>query len=113
MGRCDVKANPEIQVLFGLGLILYALVTLVCAIGFPKYLDNPFLRPRWWGFGPRATRLAVVFGSGVWLTIGGFVLGNAFDVISATMKQLLFLSLVLFLIAAGIAQFATSDKDEP
>jgi len=108
-----MKANPEIQVLFGLGLILYTLVTLVCAIAFPKYLDNPFLRPRWWGFGPRATRLAVVFGSGFWLTIGGFVVGNAFDVITATMKQLLFLLLVLFLVAAGIAQFATSEKDEP
>ena len=108
-----MKANPEIQVLFGLGLILYTLVTLVCAIGFPKYLDNPFLRPRWWGFGPRATRLAVVFGSGVWLTIGAFLVGNAIDMLSPAMNRLFFPLLVLFLVAAGIAQFATSDKDEP
>ncbi|MFC3715963.1 hypothetical protein ACFONC_07360, partial [Luteimonas soli] len=109
LGR--MKASPEIQALIGIGFMVYALVTIYAAIWRPKLLNNPFLRPRWWGFGPRASRAAAGVGSGAWLTIGAFVLGNALGILPRSASNLTFLLIFLFLIGAVIAQAFSAGDD--
>src|SRR5687768_8594467 len=106
-----MKAPPEIQALFGIGLMAYALVTLGAAIWCPKLLDNPLLRPRWWGSGPRASRAAAGFGSGVWLTIGILLVGNALNVLPPAANNLVLPVLGFFFAAAVIAQLTSGGND--
>jgi hypothetical protein len=106
-----MKASPEIQALFGIGIMVYALVMLGAAIWWPKLLNNPLLRPRWWGFGPRASRAAAGIGSGFWLTIGMFLLGNALNILSRSASGWVLLLMGAFLVAAVVAQPIASGKN--
>lgn len=107
-----MKASPEIQALVGCFFIVYALIAFFAAIWRPKLLDHALMRPRWWGFGPRATRAAVAFGSGFWSTVGVWLLGGALGILPADANKSAFWLLIVFFIAAGLAQLVASDDEE-
>ncbi len=106
-----MKASPEIEALFGLCLAIYASVTITAAIWRPKLLDHGLLRPRWWGYGPRAGRVAAGLGSGVWLTIGLALLGKAFHVLPANSGKMIFIAVMFFFAAAVLADVLRRSKD--
>ena len=99
----------EFQALFGLGLTMYALVSLYAILWRPKMLSNPILRPRWFGFGPKASRAAAGFGSFGWLTIGIFALGHAFDALPYKANAIAVVLILFFATAAVIAQLTSGD----
>ena len=72
-----MKAPPEVELVFGIGLSVYSLVMLWSASYRPKLLDRWWLRPRWEGTGPRAGRVGAAFGAAVWLCVGVFVIHHA------------------------------------
>ena len=106
-----MKASPEVQALIGAGLVIYALVTLGAAIFWPKALENPFLRPRWWGFGPRASRAASGVGSGFWLLIGFLLLAGVFNVLPQSLSPYVFPLIVLLFVATVVAQLVSTRKN--
>ena len=106
-----MQASPELEALFGLCLAIYASVTVVAAIWRPKLLDHGLLRPRWWGYGPRAGRAAAAFGSGVWLTIGLALLGKTFQVLPANSGKIVLAAVMFFFVAAVVADLLRISKD--
>jgi hypothetical protein len=69
-----MKASPEAGAIFGVVLCAYAIVTASVAVSRPKLLNHWAFRPKWWGFGPRASPFAAAVGSGVWFCIGLFLI---------------------------------------
>jgi hypothetical protein len=106
-----MKVSPEVQALFGLCLIIYALVIIFAAMWRPKWLENRFLLQRWWGFGPKANRCAAGLGSGVWISIGAFLLGDAFDLITRGTSYWVFALILIFFVSSVIAQLAGGRND--
>ena len=75
-----MKVSPEVEAVVGMVFIAFSVATIVVAVWYPKHLDHPFIRPRWFGAGgPRAGRFGSVVGSIFWLAIGVLLVIQAFQ----------------------------------
>ena len=106
-----MRVSAEIQALVAVGLVVYGTVALYAAIWRPKLLDNPLVRPRWWGFGPKASRPASGFAAGAWIVLGFFGQGHAFGILPSGSNGWVLLLIVLLLAGAVIAQLASGRGD--
>ena len=102
---------PALEAFIGFGFLAYGSATLFAAIWRPKLLGHLLLRPRWWGFGARATHIASGLGSGAHLVIGSFLVAQAFGVWPTTLTGGAVALMLLFAASAGIAQLLSSRDD--
>jgi hypothetical protein len=103
--------SPAFAALIGLGFLAYGSAILFAALWRPTLLSHPLLRPRWWGFGPRATRIASGLGSGAHLVIGSFLIAHAAGVWPATLTGPAVGLIFLLVTSAAIAQLVSPRDD--
>ena len=106
-----MKASPEVGAMFGVALCAYAIVTASVAISRPKLLNHWALRPKWWGFGPRASPFASALGSGVWFSIGVFLIDLWAKVLPALGHQILLAAAFCCFLAAAAWDLAHTNRN--